>query len=73
MPSFKSDVSLFLYCILAAYAILGLILLVPELLVVPFTLSLIGIGVIVVIVVVVLFALAIILKGLAHLLKSLKS
>ena len=71
MPSFKSDVSLFLYCILAAYAILGLIFLVPGLLGGPITLTLIG--VIVVIVVVVLFALAIILKGLAHLLKSFKT
>lgn len=71
MPSFKIDVSLFLACILAAYAILGLILIiVPGSLGGPITLSLIGL--IVVIVVVVLFALAIILKGLAHLFKGLR-
>ena len=71
MQSFKSDVSLFLAGILAAFAILGLIILVPGLLGGAITIWLIG--VVVVIIVVVLFALAIIIKGLAHLLKGLKN
>jgi len=73
MQSFNSDVSLFLAGILAAFAILGLIILVPGLLTGPITLSLIGIGIVVVIIVVVLFALTIIIKGLAQLLKGLKN
>ena len=61
----KGYVSLFFYGILAAYAILGLLVFVPGLLVNPTILVLIG--VVLVVIIVLVFAIAIILKGLSKL------
>jgi len=70
MPNSKSSVSLFIACILAAYAVLGLLVFVPDLIAGATTLVLVGL--VIVVIVVVLFAAAIILKGLARLLVSFR-
>ncbi|QUW22436.1 hypothetical protein JSQ81_02285 [Sporosarcina sp. Marseille-Q4063] len=61
----KRCVSIYFFAILAAYAILGLLIFVPGLLVGASTLLLIGI--VLVVIVVLLFAAAIILKALSKL------
>ena len=71
MPNFESSGSLFLACILAAYAVLGLLVFIPDLIAGATTLVLVGL--VSVVLVVVLFAAAIILKGLSHLLVSFRS
>ncbi|MCZ2258525.1 hypothetical protein [Sporosarcina sp. G11-34] len=70
MPNSKSSGSLFLACILAAYAVLGLLVFVPDLMAGATTLVLVVL--VIVVIVVVLFAAAIILKGLARLLVSFR-
>jgi hypothetical protein len=62
----KGYVSLYFFGILAAYAILGLVVFVPGLLI-PAPPLLLLIGIVLVVIVVLIFAAAIILKGLSKL------
>ncbi|WP_153731458.1 hypothetical protein [Sporosarcina obsidiansis] len=72
MSKYESNVWLFIFGILAAYAVIGLVLIVPGLLV-ALTGNLLLKGVVILVVIVVaLFALAIILKGLTRLFHCLK-
>lgn len=71
MSRLESSAFLFFACILAAYAVLGLLVFIPGL--IYGASSLLLIGIVGVVIVVVLFAVAIILKGLARLLKSFKA
>lgn len=71
MPNLESSVSLFLAGILAAYAVLGLLIFVPDLIAGATTLVLVGL--VFVVIVVALFAAVIVLKGLSRLLASFRS
>ena len=71
MPNFENSVSISLACILAAYAVLGLLVFVPDLIAGASILVLVGL--VAVVIVVVLFAAAIILNGLSRLLVSFRS
>lgn len=70
MSNIKSNISLFFFSILAAYSILGLLVIVPALIAGASTLLLVVI--ILVVIVVLLFAVAIILKGLSKLVESFR-
>ncbi|WP_342536339.1 hypothetical protein [Sporosarcina sp. FSL K6-3508] len=72
MSKYEGNVGLFLAGVLAAYAVLGLVLIVPGLLTAISGNLLLTIAVVIVVIVVVLFALAIILKGLSRLFFHLK-
>ncbi|WP_172369083.1 hypothetical protein [Sporosarcina jiandibaonis] len=63
----KGNASIYFFCILAAYAILGLLVFVPNLLLPGNPSTLVLIGIILVVIVVLLFAAAIIFRGLAKL------
>ena len=71
MPNFENSVSIFLASILAAYAVLGLLVFLPDL--IAGATTLVFIGLVIVGLVVVLFAAAIILKGLFRLLVNFRS